>query len=298
MDIETLKNKEDSIESSSSSSSYTTMVLSGGAVRGFALLGAVQYLLDQGWTLKIRRYIGTSIGAILAYLFCIGYTPIEIMVLLCQKGFMEKLANVDLMNLMHGQGIASFTIVQEMLEKMTVTKIKRYITLGELFEKYDRELVCCTYNQTLEKVEYISYKTHPTMDCLTALKMSASLPFLFNAFWYEDSKYIDGGISDNFPISQIEPEDVAIAIRMVNSSTKGRDEADANTLETIYRTLIIPIQELEDLRILHHHHANTDLVTIVIPHHMGHNLNMSNTEKFDMFSTGYEQTRHFFSEKI
>lgn len=275
---------------------YDTLVLSGGAVRGFGLLGSVQFLQDRTWLVGIRKFVGTSIGAIISYLICIGYAPTEIMVAMCQKDYFEKMSSLDLMGIMNGGGAVSFSLIQEQLEKMTVQKIKRYISLRELHERFGKELICCTYNKTLEKSEYISFRSHPDMCCLTALKMSASLPFLFDEFIYEDAHYIDGAIVDNFPISQVAPEDHAIAIRLGVHADTTEPHQDQNLVSRFYSTLLIPMQRLEDLIIESNPHVGErlEIVTVRLPSYNALLLNVSTKDKFDMFSVGYDTMRQYF----
>jgi predicted acylesterase/phospholipase RssA len=273
---------------------YDTMVLSGGAIRGFGLLGAIQFLQDKNKLVGIHKFIGTSIGAIISYLMCIGYTPTEIMVSMSQKGFFEKISNIDVMNVMNRMGAVSFSILQEQLEKMTVLKIKKYITLSELHSRFGKELVCCTYNKTMHTPEYISYRTHPDMSCLTALHMSANFPFLFDDFLYEDCCYIDGGIADNFPISQVTTDDTAVCIRIISS--QGPDHEDKNVVSDIYSTILIPIHRIEQLGIerIQQTHENIDIIDVQLPSDSAVLLNATTTEKFDMFSNGYDSARKYF----
>jgi len=260
------------------------MVLSGGAIRGFGILGALQYLQDVDSLKDIRRWIGTSIGSLISYLMCIGYTPTEMMVFFCQKGLFEKLVHVDVAAMIHGGGALSFSIIQDMVEKLTIQKIKKYITFGELYQKYQKELVVCAYNLSLGKTEYFSHVTHPDMNCITAIRMSCSLPFLFEPFRYDDYEYIDGGIGDNFPLSQV-GEERAIGIHIVDRAAPGDD---ANLIGRIYSTILIPIQRVEELLVEQNRGKKIDIVPIVIPAYMSLALNISNTEKFDLFSVGYE----------
>jgi len=283
--------KKRRMEKNESRYRYDTMVLSGGAMRGFGLLGAIQYLQDRHWLGGIKKYIGTSIGAIISYLICIGYTPTEIMVAMCRKEFFEKIANIDVMNIMNGTGAVSFLLIQEQLEKMTVQKIKKYITLSELYTVYGKELICCTYNKTLCKPEYISHENHPNMSCITALRMTSSLPFLFDAFHYEGYVYIDGVVADNFPLSQATITDRVIGIHLENKATG--DHEDQNVLSDLYSTLVIPITQMEKLMIRHACAQNPemDIVSIPIPTETALLLNVSTKSKFDMFSIGYESIK-------
>lgn len=273
---------------------YDTLVLSGGATKGFGLVGSLQYLQDKRILPTIRKFIGTSIGAIIAYLVCIGYSPIEIMIISCQRKIFENLANIDVLNAMNGNGAISFHIFQEILEKLTIEKIKKFITLSDLYNKFGKELVCCTYNLTLGKPEYISYKTHPDLNCLTALRMSANLPFFFETFVYDDYKYVDGGIADNFPISQVTEDDVALGIRTKKIlSTDPKKKNEENILTQFVAILTVPIGRVEEIQISYEKH--TDIISVPIPSYIATSLNLSNTEKFDLFSNGYETIKNFFA---
>lgn len=273
---------------------YDTLVLSGGITKGFGLVGSLQHLQDLGVLPKIKKFIGTSIGAILAYLVCIGYNPIEIMIISCQRKIFEKMANIDILNVMNGNGAVSFHIFQEILEKLTIEKIKKFITLSDLYTKYKKELVCCTYNLTLQKPEYISYKTHPDLNCLTALRMSSNLPFFFETFMYDDYKYVDGGIADNFPIGQVGDEDIALGIRTKKVLTADKTRDEENVLSQFVAILTVPIGRVEEIQIAQEKH--TDIVSVPIPSYISTSLNLTNTEKFDLFSVGYETMKIFFTE--
>jgi predicted patatin/cPLA2 family phospholipase len=257
-------------------------------------VGSLQYLQDKGILPNIRKFIGTSIGAIIAYLVCIGYNPIEIMIISCQRKIFENLANIDILNVMNGNGAISFHIFQEILEKLTIEKIKKFITLSDLHTRFGKELVCCTYNLTLGNPEYISYKTHPDLNCLTALRMSANLPFFFETFVYDDYKYVDGGIADNFPISQVDEGDIALGIRtkkiLSADSNKNKDE---NILTQFVAILTVPIGRVEEIQISYE--KNTDVISVPIPSYISTSLNLSNTEKFDLFSNGYDTIKKFFA---
>lgn len=277
---------------------YDTLVLSGGITKGFGIVGSLQYLQDVGVLAGIRKFVGTSIGAIISYLVCIGYSPVEIMIISRQRKVFEKMTNIDVVNVMHGNGAISFHIFQEILEKLTIEKIKKFVTLSALYEKHGKELVCCTYNMTLQKPEYISYKTHPDLNCLVALRMSSNLPFLFETFVYDDQKYLDGGLADNFPVGQVAGGDVALGIRTKRVLATGvvRKKEDDSLLNGLVSVMTIPMGRVEELQIQHHPH-DTDIVSIPIPASMTLSMHLSNTEKFDLFSIGYETIKKFFADK-
>ena len=59
---------------------YDTICLSGGGLKGFAFVGALEYLHNKSYIdlNKINNFVGTSVGSILSYLLTLGYTVQEI----------------------------------------------------------------------------------------------------------------------------------------------------------------------------------------------------------------------------
>lgn len=256
-----------------------TLVLGGGAIKGFALLGGIQYLQDKNLMVQIKKIVGTSIGAIIGYLFCIGFSPVELMVILCQNNFLDKLSQFDIVNGMNGGGAAPFSIISDMIEKLTIQKIGKFLTLKDLYELSKRELVCCTYNYTKDIVEYVSYKNNPDLPCMVALRMSANLPFLFEQFVYNGDIYIDGGVIDNVPFREIQPDEYGLALKLI--SPKGSN----NFIDHLTELISIPVRHLESIR-FESVRDRCILIDINIEAPIL-KFNLTKTEKFDLFSIGY-----------
>ena len=69
-------------------------VFSGGGIKGFALVGGLQVLEENGY--KFQRTAGTSAGSILAALVTAGYTSKEI------EQFLREMNISDLLDRRHG----------------------------------------------------------------------------------------------------------------------------------------------------------------------------------------------------
>jgi predicted acylesterase/phospholipase RssA len=275
---------------------FTTLILAGGSLRGFSHLGAVQYLQDNGYFSEIKKFIGTSVGSIIGYLLAIGYSPVEIMIYLNQQqAFFEKLQKLDMVHLVNGNGALSFSIVQDFLEKMTVYKIKRYITLKELYTSFGKELILCTYNETLERQEVLSYQNHPDLPCITALRMSCNLPFLFEPFLYGDYFYLDGGIVNNFPLDLAGPDDISVGIHFVDEKPARSVTVEQNILARIYSLVRVVLVTNERLLKEKSTQTNPKISVISIPTRISIvNFSLTSKEKFDLFSIGYETARNYF----
>lgn len=271
---------------------YDTMVLAGASQKGFIIMGALQYALDNYLLKNVTNYIGTSSGAIICYLIIIGYTPIEIMVYLCTSNVLDNLQNINIMDMIQGKGATSFQPIHEHLEKMTISKIGYLPTLQDLREKYGKFLVCITHNMSDNTTEYLSPDNYPTLPCITALRMSSNLPGIFDKFKYGHAFYVDGGLSDNFGINLGEKIGVKILGLTLNTkvvdTTSTSDDTEMGTLDYMYKIVMVPITSATSYKIA----QASDKCTIIklnSPMKKFFNFDMKSQEKMDMFVMGYDQ---------
>jgi len=272
-----------------------TLVISGGSVKGIALLGALQCLQDRGYTGNIRTIIGTSVGAMIGYLYAIGYSPVELMVHLCRKGFLENMISIDTIRLLRGDGIAvsDFISIQDRLERMTITKIGRLMTLAQLEAKTGVRLVAVACNMCTGNPEYLSPDNNPDMPCIAAIRASCTLPVLFEPFRYGDSVYIDGGVVDNFAIHQAsEPPVIGLQLsfRVVDRSA---DSVFPTTLLDLLNrvfNMFMNGRTVEKTTIEGH---TVCMIRVSEDVHLFKFL-MDTSQKFELFSNGYDTAATVF----
>ena len=262
---------------------YKTLVISGGSTKGLAALGVVQAVFDKH-ICDFYHYIGTSVGSIINYLLCIGYTPIEIMISITQTSLLEDLSVFNIANIMSGTGVTRWNIIHEFLEKLTINKIGYLPTLLKIHENFNKKLTICTFNNTKKKLEILNYKTYPDLPCLIAIRMSCNLPLIFDRFKYMDSYYLDGGLIDNFPIHLVNDEK-ALGINLCADDIISTDET-FRFLDYIYDIICIPINEnsklkRQNLKKLCH------IVDITIKDTKIFEFNLTVKKQLDLFSTGY-----------
>ena len=188
---------------------YTALVLSGGASKGIIQLGFLHNLLIQQIVdfEKINVYVGTSVGSIINFLLSIGYNPVEILTFIFSEHFELKSAtNINFLNIISNFGIYSNEPIFEYISKITEEKIGFIPTLKELYDVFGKEIVCVVHNLSCNPYEneketiYMNYKSHPNLSCIEAIKMSSNIPFVFEKYIYDKNYYVDGGLSDNYPV--------------------------------------------------------------------------------------------------
>lgn len=268
---------------------YDTLVLPGASIKGLITLGALQFAYDNFLLQNVNTYIGTSSGSIICYLLCIGYNPTEIMVYICIHQLIEKMQHFNFSDFINGKGAVSFSKIQENIEKMTIEKIGFLPTLKDIYHKYGKTLICVTYNFTKEKTEYLSWRTHPNLPCLTAIRMSSCLPLLFEMYKYGNDFYIDGGISNNFAIDISEKYGERIlGILLEYNKNNFNNHPRMNVLEYIYKLMYVPIWQITQNK-LEKLSSNCHVVNIDYDNDIKvFNFNLASSDKLDMFTCGYQ----------
>jgi predicted acylesterase/phospholipase RssA len=182
----------------------------------------------------VNVFIGTSIGAIISYFLAIGYTPTELVVWICSHKVFESLSMNHFDGIVKGDGVYNYAILHDAYEEMTREKMEFIPTLRGVKERFGKELVMCTYNFTKKRKEYISWRTHPELSCLDAMRMSSNLPFIFSPFWYNGDEYIDGGIVENFSFT-------SIPRLLSDPNISSADVADVENVENVENVVNVTI---------------------------------------------------------
>jgi predicted patatin/cPLA2 family phospholipase len=277
---------------------FDTLVLCGGSINGISILGALQYLSDNKLISNIKTYVGTSAGAIICYLLIIGYSPIEIIVYLCTHHILfEKLKCFDLVQASRGEGATTFLHIAEQIEKMTIDKTGRLFTFKELETTFQKKLVCITYNITLDAEEHLSHEKTPDLPCLLGLRMSSNLPIVFETFKYGSSFYIDGGLSNNFPLNIGESLGSRVLGIYLQHSTGGESINPAvSMIEYVFKLLKIPSVSITQSMVM-----NKKPSTVIIGLENGFSrkffdFDLNSKTKLEMFSSGFELCKSFFAK--
>ena len=86
---------------------YNTICLSGGGISGISQLSAINFLNKNKIINlnKIKKYVGTSVGAIVSFLLIINYKPNEIIEFIKKFDFEKIKQDFDLENLINNYGI-------------------------------------------------------------------------------------------------------------------------------------------------------------------------------------------------
>ena len=186
---------------------FHNIALSGGGIYTVAFIGCVKYLYETNKIEELYNVIGSSGGSVICLMIILNYTWEEMrgfFIRMCDdedSKHLFKYSVKDLLNIFNKYGINDGEIITYTVKKiLTFKELSEDITFIDLIKKTGKNLVIPVTNLTQKKTEYISVDTYPEMKVVTAIRMSASIPIIFEPVKYYNDIYVDGLIFSNFPI--------------------------------------------------------------------------------------------------
>lgn len=220
---------------------FKNLVFEGGGVRGVAYGGAVEVLEQAQITPQIEKVAGTSAGAITATMVSLNYTAAEFINAMMSVDFEKFEDGSDLegpIRLLEHYGWFKGDYFLNLMESYIEEKTgDGRATFRDLVEKYQdrhfKNLYVFGTNLSQQAVQEFSYKTTPDVAVADAVRISMSIPFFFEARYYEqngeNNVYCDGGVLYNYPIDTFDEKSTGVApdsghtmlYRMPNQATLG-----------------------------------------------------------------------------
>ena len=274
------------------SNTKTILILSGGGSKGLAHIGGFMAMKELNILNNIKTIAGSSAGALMGFLYTIGYTPEELTDFVIMFDI-QKIKSIDPSELLNSFGLDSGKRFSLALSKMIEKKnLNPEITFRELYRKTGITLVISATCMNDKQAYYFSHKTNPNMSAALAVRMSISFPIYFTPIIHNEKMYVDGGCSDNYPIQ--------LFIDNINS-TVGLYLADS-------RDYVKEIRNAEDFFInlvecLFESVNNNNIkgfeqytVNIKIPSVDSMDFNLNDSKKREIIAFGYSAVKKYFEK--
>ena len=174
------------------------VVLSGGGALGYAHIGALQALYEQG--IEVDCVAGSSMGALVGVMYAQGITPQEIHDIILKEKYNDRKRILHFSGrIKKSLGFASHANVRKTL--------LHYVP--DSFEELSKRFFVCVADITTSEERVISSGGN-LVDYVLA---SSSIPGVFEAMEIDGHFYVDGGVLNNLPAREIRKEcDVLIGI--------------------------------------------------------------------------------------
>jgi predicted acylesterase/phospholipase RssA len=208
---------------------FSSIVISGGAVKALSSIGCVTYLEEVDILKYVINFLGTSAGSILCLFLVLGFSSKEITSFMVNQFQKEEITQLDIeeaLMIFEKYGISSGTNLAKFLTAMIKAKLGRTdVTFLELAKASGKNLIVCVANITDEREEFWSVDTTPNMSVTFAIRTSCSLPLIFTPMQYKQKWYVDGGLYNNFPIDYFHTSILKDVIG-INILSKSKDKKE------------------------------------------------------------------------
>lgn len=278
-----------------------TCLFGGGAIRGAAYVGAVKALDEVG--INPQNIAGSSVGAIVASLWAVGYSYKEI-----KKVFMN--VNFDLFkDLQFGLG-PQFALskgelfldwIRELIEKKYYGKeYKKGSNKAVTFADLKKNLTVITTNISTFECQAFSKSTTPDFEIATAVRISSSMPGLMRPFEYNNTLLVDGDLQKSMPMWKLTDNLINNDERVLEFRLEGDYEgSDKNALDyinTVYSCITsICTSYIADL---YGDKDKFDYIVLNTGDALIVDFNISKEKREELMKAGYEQTIKYFKNVL
>jgi len=174
---------------------YRYGIFQGGGVKGIALVGALEAVENK--KINFEGVGGASAGAIVAALYASGYTTSEMKLIF---------ENIDFETLLDSSGWAPWALYKKQgiyrghkFQNWIYGLLKKKNV--RFFKDCKKELRIVATDLTARNLVILDRHNHPQMEVADAIRMSMSLPFVFEPKKIGEHLIVDGGVLSNFPLS-------------------------------------------------------------------------------------------------
>lgn len=214
------------------------LILSPCGILGFTQLGILLKLYNEDLFKDLKSIVGVSAGSIIAFLLSCGYKPIEIITESPSIELMIDFTNINFSEAKNNEKLIRNTNLRSTLETLVKKKLALVPTLEQLYNFSGIELIVVTFNFTKEQTEYISYRNEPNLSAVDAVLLSANISLPFYLMKYKNCIYLDGGISDPYPVDKYDDGKNKILGIYITTNKKVVDEDVISYLYKIINTNI------------------------------------------------------------
>ncbi len=292
--------------------SIENVCFKGGGMKGNAFLGVDRAFTKLGIWPQIKRFIGSSAGAIFAGAKACR-VPFEDMATIIENTDFSQFRDSSWGVVGEGiriieylgwyEGEYFYNWYGKLLEKMVEDK---KITLQGVYEKFGSELVITTTDLTKKKLVYLNRIDNPDLELRDAVRRSMSIPVFYVPVRIVEPDglthiYVDGGCTNNYPLdyfddcysSKEEAFGKTIGFDLENDSDQ---TIEINNVIDLVTTLIhTTIETIEQVRLAPHDSLRS--IEIDTGDYKATDFDMKKEDICKLADAGYTATMQFFTNK-
>ncbi len=263
------------------------IVCGGGGIRGIAYIGALERLTQTGMLNNVQTCVGSSVGALIAAMYVVGYTPVEMKDQMLKLQF-NDLQDINVMNVINNYGLDSGRRIIEYIKDLIKQKYgTSEITFKDLYNSTNKELIITGTCVTDRCVKYFSHEETPNVKIYDAIRLSIGIPLLFTSVKYQNKRYNDGGILDNFPIHLMRDKTNVLGLKLISDDVcvnedNNSDDTPENFIVNLISCFFSVIENLRNIQC-----DNIDVIRINTGNIKSIQFNIDNDTRNQLYMMGY-----------
>ena len=263
------------------------LLFSGGGIKGLVYPRVIKALEELNMIKNIEVFVGTSIGSLVIAMFLLGYSSLEMEHFLINFDI-SSLKSIDFLIFLKEYGLDKGDKMEFLIRRLIEAKnLSKEITLMDLYKITGVEFIVTTVNLNRLNISYMSYKNHPDLPLIKAIRMSISIPFFYTPVKYKGELYVDGACIDNYPISLFEDKLDETLGFYICSSAENVVENFENIESYIFRVLS-SIWEGNDFNCIRAYRNST--ICLKLNNLSMLDFNISNDHIKEIIDYGYKET--------
>lgn len=268
------------------------LILTGGQIRGLGYIGVLKAMEELNILPYIENICGISSGSIFALTYCLEFNSKELKDLVLKVNIDDLKENYseNLFKIIYDYGLDSGIKFERLIKIVLKKKLGNENSTFQDLHNFNpkKNLTVVGSNLTTMKTEYFSLENTPNMEIWKAVRISISFPVIFNKFDYQDNIYVDGGLTDNYPMEYF-LDDIDNTIGICINSCKTLPEMDNFVNYLIRIVYILGSRKQQEACVKHK--DNTIVIDVDVPIT---SLDFDEKTKSYLIDQGYQQ----FMEQI
>ena len=163
---------------------WENLVFSGCGYRAFTYLGVLRVLEEQKKMSHFQRFAGSASGSLIAACVSLGFNSHELEDVLGSHPFNPRVPGLleCILRLATRKGIIDSSLLKAFVATVIAAKVSPDITLLQLHELTQKELVIVATDLTAHQHVYFHHRLHPSVRLVDAIVCSMAIPVLFTPY--------------------------------------------------------------------------------------------------------------------
>ena len=273
-------------------------ILAGGGVRGTAYLGVLKSLEEMD--IKISGIAGSSVGAIFASLYAVGYSCQELQDVIFNTSYLlfRDLTIPSGREFGFCKGDNLYGRIKELIERKYYGENYSKSCEPVTFSKINKDLEIIATNISRTTFREFSRNATPDVEVAYAVRTSISIPGFFKPVWEDDNCLVDVDIINNFPTWLFKDNLIAKTnSRILEFRLEGeRENKKINNLMDYFSAILDTSYNISTDILIDSYGKNDqyDIIKIDTGGIQVIDFGISETEKHKLVENGYNCTKSYF----